>query len=324
VKHRRQRKNLIRHGLYCFFSYANRFGETSIFCRQPLQLLGRTLTPSRASIVSRSSLLDREPSEIKLRRTPSEVRREEIRLQRTPSEIRRDSEARLTLRRTPSEIRRDPSEVVKLRRTPSESRREITATESRRRSSGRENGRSSDVLVLTSPGAVSAVSSSDRSSQARTSAARRPYEEEQPVSLDYAAAAFTCEDSPSLRYMDSLTTTYNGEGETTSTSPGLSYIERQQQSAAGTSSRPSVGAVKRKESLQSYTSELDRSSDSNKGMFGEQCYNGESARLFHLIPSRTGLVAMGLLKKCQVVVVLFFKVHMTFYSSLYFFLPQVP
>jgi hypothetical protein len=267
--------------------------------------------------VSRSSLLDREPSsEIKLRRTPSEVRREEIRLQRTPSEIRRDSEARL-LRRTPSEIRRDPSEVVKLRRTPSESRREITATESRRRSSGRENGRSSDVLVLTSPGAVSAVSSSDRSSQARTSAARRPYEEEQPVSLDYAAAAFTCEDSPSLRYMDSLTTTYNGEGETTSTSPGLSYkIERQQSAAAGTSSRPSVGAVKRKESLQSYTSELDRSSDSNKGMFGEQCYNGESARLFHLIPSKTGLVAMGLLKKCQVVVVLFFKVHMTFYSSL--------
>ena len=240
------------------------------------ELLGRTLTPSRASIVSRSSLLDREPpSEIKLRRTPSEVRREEIRLQRTPSEIRRDSEARLTLRRTPSEIRRDSPAEVKLRRTPSESRREITATESRRRSSGRENGRSSDILVLTSPGAVSAVSSSDRSSQARTSAARRPYEEEQPVSLDYGtAAAFTCEDSPSLRYMDSLTT-YNGEGETTSTSPGLSYnIERQQSAAVGTSSRPAaLAAVKRKESLQSYTSELDRSSDSNKGMFGEQCFN---------------------------------------------------
>ncbi len=229
--------------------------------------------------MSRSSLLDREPpSEIKLRRTPSEVHREEIRLQRTPSEIRRDSEARL-LRRTPSEIRRDSPAEAKLRRTPSESRREITATESRRRSSGRENGRSSDVLVLTSPGAVSAVSSGDRTSQARTSSARRPYGEdqrshgdEQPVSPDYAAAAaFTCEDSPSLRYMDSLTTTYNGEGETTSTSPGLSYIERQQ-SAAGTSSRPAaLAAVKRKESLQSYTSELDRSSDSNKGMFGEQC-----------------------------------------------------
>ena len=55
---------------------------------------------------------------------------------------------------------------------------------------------------------------------------------------------------------------------------------RQQSAAVGTSSRPAaLAAVKRKESLQSYTSELDRSSDSNKGMFGEQC-------LFHLIPSR--------------------------------------
>jgi len=65
--------------------------------------------------------------------------------------------------------------------------------------------------------------------------------------------------------MDSLTT-YNGEGET---SPGRSFKDHQSAVVAA-AGRASLVPVKRKESLQSYTSELDRSSDSNKGMFGEQ------------------------------------------------------
>jgi hypothetical protein len=220
--------------------------------------------------VSRSSLLDREPSEIKLRRTPSEARREEIRLQRTPSEIRRDSEARL--RRTPSEIRRESE--VRLRRTPSETRREFTEP-TRRRSSGREGGKSSDVVVtgLISPGVVSAATAVDRYPaagisggdryQQRPTAGRRSREDDQPASLDYVvASAFTCEDSPSLRYMDSLSTTYNGEVEANS---GLAPKEEPSGGA-----RPLSGTVKRKESLQQQSggglSQLDRSSESNKGM----------------------------------------------------------
>jgi hypothetical protein len=50
--------------------------------------------------------------------------------------------------------------------------------------------------------------------------------------------------------MDSLTPSYNGETE--------AHIKRSTAAAA-------TAAVKRKESLQSYKSELDRSSDSNKG-----------------------------------------------------------
>ena len=117
--------------------------------------------------------------------------------------------------------------------------------------------------MLNSTAAVGVNASADRytaagvvgSERAQRSVSRRPEDDDQPqpASLnDVTATAFTCEDSPSLRYMDSLTT-YNGEGD--------ENRGRDDQ----VTRRPAGGAVKRKESLQSYRSELDRSSDSHKG-----------------------------------------------------------